>query len=325
MADVDDLLGTVEGEPLSLRYAERSVTYLWGAYWSGKYDALTGLIPQALTGLRCTLHAADPAERPRAAEYVAQGYELAGSTLTHLRQPDAAFIAIRRAVDLAGESDDPLLAAVLKGSVAWQLMVGGRFDDAERVATRTAQDIEPSGEVGMPHLSAYGSLLVSAATAAGRANRITEAQEGSASPVRSLGGSVPTGPTTRGPSAPPRSPCRPVDVGVVTEDYPAALHAARAMPPDPGLPLAARCRHLADRAYAHSKLGQQDQALTLLLTAERMSPDWIRHQTLVRSITATCWRPERPARHHWGPRPADRRPPRLIGHRVGRGVLPRQS
>jgi hypothetical protein len=41
----------------------------------------------------------------------------------------------------------------------------------------------------------------------------------------------------------------------------------------------------ADRAYAHSKLGRQDKALTLLLTAERMSPDWIRHQTQVRSIT----------------------------------------
>lgn len=30
VADVADLLGDVEGEPLSLRDAERSVTYLWG-------------------------------------------------------------------------------------------------------------------------------------------------------------------------------------------------------------------------------------------------------------------------------------------------------
>lgn len=33
VADVGDLLGDVEGEPLSLREAERSVTYLWGMYW----------------------------------------------------------------------------------------------------------------------------------------------------------------------------------------------------------------------------------------------------------------------------------------------------
>ena len=55
VADVADLLDDVEGEPLSLPDAQRSVSYLWGAYWVGKYDQLTGLIPQALTGLapRC--------------------------------------------------------------------------------------------------------------------------------------------------------------------------------------------------------------------------------------------------------------------------------
>ncbi|MCA1675710.1 MAG: helix-turn-helix domain-containing protein, partial [Actinobacteria bacterium] len=225
VANVDDLLGTVEGEPLSLRDAERSVTYLWGTYWSGRYDALTGLIPQALTGLRCTLHAADPAERPRATEYLAQGYEVAGSTLTHLHQLDAAFIAIRRAVDLAGESDDPLLAAILKGSVAWQLMVGGRFDEAERVATRTAEDIEPGGEVEVAQLSAYGSLLVSAATAAGRANRSPEAYEllgESGAVARRLGADRTDYQRPFGPS---QVTMQTVDVGVVTEDYPAALDA----------------------------------------------------------------------------------------------------
>jgi len=34
VADVADLLGEVEGEPLSLRDAQRSVSYLWGAYWA---------------------------------------------------------------------------------------------------------------------------------------------------------------------------------------------------------------------------------------------------------------------------------------------------
>jgi transcriptional regulator with XRE-family HTH domain len=38
VADVTDLLGDVDGEPLSPRDAERSVTYLWGTYWSGKWD-----------------------------------------------------------------------------------------------------------------------------------------------------------------------------------------------------------------------------------------------------------------------------------------------
>jgi hypothetical protein len=73
------------------------------------------------------------------------------------------------------------------------------------------------------------------------------------------------------------------DVSVVGEDYPAALDVSSRMSANPGLPLASRCRHLIDRACAHANLGQEEQALALL-TAERMSPDWIRHQTLARSV-----------------------------------------
>ena len=67
-------------------------------------------------------------------------------------------------------------------------------------------------------------------------------------------------------------------------DYPAALDAATRMPANPGLPVVAHCRHLADRACAHVNLGHEEEALALLLTAEGMSPDWIRHQTLARSV-----------------------------------------
>jgi transcriptional regulator with XRE-family HTH domain len=293
VAAVDDLLGDYEGEPLSLFDAERSLTYLWGTYWSGRYDALTGLIPQALTGLRAGLHAAGSAQRPRAAECLARGYWVAGSTLAQLRQSDAAFMAVRRAVDLAEQSDDPLLAVTVKGSVSWQLMVGGRFDEAQRVAVRTAQDIEPDGDVARAQLSAYGSLLVTAATAAARANRVGTARDllaTSGQVAQRLGADRTDYETPFGPS---QVAMQTVDVGVVTEDYPAALDAVAQMPANPGLPLAARCRHLADRAYAHSKLGQQQQALNLLLAAEGMGPDWIRHQTLVRSITRDLLAAER--------------------------------
>jgi transcriptional regulator with XRE-family HTH domain len=282
--DVTDLLGDVDGEPLSLRDAQRSVTYLWGAYWSGKYDQLTGLIPQALTGLRATLHAADAATRAQAAEQLASGYGVAASTLTHLHQPAAAFIAVRRAVDLAASGDDALLVASLKGYLSWQLMVDGRFVEAERVAIRTAEGIEPHGDVPVQALSAYGSLLITAATAAARDGRRTVAGdllESAGDVAQRVGCDRMDYETPFGPS---QVTMQMVDVRVVTEDYPAALDAASRMPGEPGLPLAARCRHLIDRACAHANLGQEEQSLALLLTAERMSPDWIRHQTLARAV-----------------------------------------
>lgn len=285
VADVADLLGDVEGEPWSLRDAQRTVTYLWGAYWGGKYDQLVRLIPQALIGLRATVHAAAPAIRPAAATQLAWGYWVAASTLTQLLELDAAFIAIRRAVDLAECAEDPLLVAAAKGSVSWQLMVSGRFEEAERVAVRTAQSIEPHGEAPQPHLVSYGSLLITAATAAARDSRRDAAGDllGSASEVAHRVGADRVDYET--PFGPSQVTMQTVDVCVVTEDYSAALDTASRMPNTPGLPLAARCRHLTDRACAHANLGHEEQALTLLLTAEKMAPDWIRHQRLARAVT----------------------------------------
>ncbi len=284
VADVTDLLGDVEGEPLSLRDAERSVTYLWGAYWSGKWDQLPGLIPQALIGLRATLHAADPATRPKVAEQLARAYLVAASTLTHLREPDAGFMAARCALDLVAGGDDRLLAAVLKGSVSWQLLKRGQFLDAERVAARAAESIEPHGDVPAQALSVYGSLLVQVANAAARNRRSAIAGDFLES-AREVAQRVATDRMDYEiPFGPSLVTMQTVDVGVVTEDYPAALDTASRMPANPGLPLVSHCRHLIDRSCAHVNLGQEEQALALLLTAEGMSPDWICHQTLARSV-----------------------------------------
>jgi transcriptional regulator with XRE-family HTH domain len=293
VTDLTDLLGDVEGEPLSLRDAKRSVTYLWGAYWSGKHEYLIGLIPQTLTGLSATLHAAEGATRPKAAANLAGGYWVAASILTHLRYPDAAFMALRHAVDLAISSDDALLAAALKSSVSWQLLEGGRFAEAERLAVRTAENMEPCGDTPLADLSVYGTLLIRAATAAARADRSAIAADFLASAgevAQRLGCNRIDYEQPFGPS---QITMQTVDVNVVTKNYSAALDAASQMPPDHGLPLVAHCRHLTDRACAHANLGQQEQALALLLTIEGMSPDWIRHQTLARAVVQDLLTAER--------------------------------
>jgi hypothetical protein len=71
---------------------------------------------------------------------------------------------------------------------------------------------------------------------------------------------VPWASRTKLPFGPSQVIMQTVDVGVVTENYPAALDAAARMPTNPGLPLAARCRHLTDRACVHANLGQEEQA-----------------------------------------------------------------
>jgi transcriptional regulator with XRE-family HTH domain len=293
VADITDLLGDVEGEASSLRDAQRSVTYLWGAYWSGRHERLIGLIPQALRGLSATLHAADAATHPQVAATLAGGYWVAASMLAHLHYPDAAFMALRRAVDLAIRSDDALLATALKGSVSWQLVECGRFAESERLAVRTAESVEPRGDAPMRDLSVYGTLLVTAAIAAARDDRGAIAADFLASAgevAQRLGCDRIEYEQPFGPSL---VIMQTVDVNVVTKNYSAALHAAAQMPPDHGLPLVAHCRHLTDRACAHANLGQAEEAIALLLTVERMSPDWIRYQSFPRAVVQDLLTAER--------------------------------
>lgn len=286
VADVADLIGSDQaGDVLSAREAERSLTYLWGMYWAGRYDQLTTLLPGALTSLRATYTAATLSDRARAAEWLARGHWVAGCTLVHLRQSDAAFMAVRHAIACADETSDPLLAATLRGSLSWQLLVSGRHNESEALAVRTAESIEPRGESTLPALSAHGSLVVTASTAAARAQATGRAQElvSAAGEVADrLGEDRDDYHTAFGPS---QLVMQTVDVAVQTGEHTAALHAARAMPREgAALPLASRARHLVDRAVAHSRLGQHDQAATLCLTAEGLAPDWARHQALIKGV-----------------------------------------
>lgn len=285
LTPVDDLLGEViDEQTATLTEARRTVDYAWASYWAGQYDQIASVLPAALPQLRATAHAAQAIERPAAYELLARAYWVTGCTLVHLGQTDPAWHSIRLALDSAEKSNDSLLSATLRGSVSWQLLVQGRYEESHRIAVRAASEIEPTGDVELPHLSAYGSLILTAATAAGRGQRVSEANHlvaQSNEVAARMGVDRHDYETYFGPS---QVIMQTVDVGVVTEDYTAALDAAYKMPRDNALPLASRCRHLADQAMAHARLGHGEKALDALLAAESAGPDWMRHQTLPRRI-----------------------------------------
>lgn len=180
--------------------------------------------------------------------------------MVHLGASDASWLAIRHALAAADRGADELLAAVLRGSVSWQLLVQGRFDEACRVARRAAAAIEPAavGAASLAHRSVYGSLLLGAATATGRDGHVVEARAllQEAATVAALNGGVDRT-DYESPFGRAQVVMQTVDVHVVTEHYDLAVTAARDMPRDAALPLAARARHLTDTAMAHTHLGDR--------------------------------------------------------------------
>ncbi|MBF6193535.1 helix-turn-helix transcriptional regulator [Nocardia sp. CDC186] len=288
LTPVDDLLGeTREEEAVSLDDGRRAVEYAWGAYWSGRYELLTSILPPGLTQLRATVHAARNGSVAPANELLARMYWVTGCTLVHLGQTDPAFLAIRQALNAAELGDDPLLLATIRGSVAWQLLVQGRYDESRGVALNAAATLEPSGDVTPTHLSAYGSLVLQGATAAGRAQDVHDAlslvQAASEVALR-IGTDRQDYETYFGPS---QVVMQTVDVNVSSERYPEALAAAKEMPANGSLPQTSRARHLADTAVALTRTGRHQHALDALLTAERVGgADWLKYQTLPRHIVS---------------------------------------
>ncbi|WP_159923265.1 MULTISPECIES: helix-turn-helix domain-containing protein [Nocardia] len=288
LTPVDDLLGETEEEAaVSLDDGRRAVDYAWGAYWSGRYELLTSILPPGLTQLRATVHAARNGSVAPANELLARMYWVTGCTLVHLGQTDPAFLAIRQALSAAELGNDPLLLATIRGSVAWQLLVQGRYDESRGVALNAAATLEPSGEVTPTHLSAYGSLVLQGATAAGRAQDVHEALslvEAASEVAVRIGQDRQDYETYFGPS---QVVMQTVDVNVSSERYPEALAAAKDMPANGSLPQASRARHLADTAVALTRTGRHQRALDALLTAERVGgADWLKYQTLPRHIVS---------------------------------------
>ena len=279
LTSVDDLIDgeDPEIEPLSVDEARRTLTYGWGSYWAGRYDQLGQLLPTAIGRARATLRAVPTAQRAEAADLAAQVLQLAACTLVQLGYVDVAHLALREALGHARAGADPLRVEALCGTMAWLLLVEGRFLESGRVAATAAAAIAPNAAAPLPAWSLYGSLLLSGATATGRdgnrAGALTLVDEAAAAAART--GNRNDYETAFGPD---QVRMQRVDVETVTEHYGAALTAGRDMPRDAALPLAARARHLSDIALAQTRLRHDVAALDTVEAMAAMAPAWISYQ-----------------------------------------------
>jgi transcriptional regulator with XRE-family HTH domain len=281
---IDHLIGDEPSiEPLTLAEARRQVSYGWGAYWSGQLEQLGGLLPGLITRTLAMVRDVPEGDRAEAHDVAANLYQLTVYALVQLGHPDIAHLAVRDGLRLAEAGSDALRAAVLRCTLSWLLLTQGRYVESHRLATATAAGVAPSGASPVAAWSVYGSLLLTGATAYGRAGDrpaarvlLDEAREAAAQ----------TGNRNDYESAfgPDMLLMQTVDVELVTENYVDALTAATGMRPDVALPVAARARHLSDVAMAHTRLGHVRPAFEALKAMSVLAPSWMRHQSMPTEI-----------------------------------------
>src|SRR5438067_6768014 len=279
LTSVDDLAGFDgdAGEVVSLADAERTVTYLWGARWSGRYELLSSAMANAIGQLRATYQEASASDKHRAAHLLARTYSLAGVLLVTVSQTDLAFIENREALKVAKNGDNELVFATLHMSLATQLKAQGRHDEATGLCLKAAERISPRGDVPDSHLAAYGLLVVTAAMSAARksdngfyADVLAESGE----VARRIGYERDDHDTTFGPV---KVSMIATTLAVERQDYAETLRVASRISGESDLPTASRVALLSNVALAHLRSGKYQRFLDTLLFVESVSFECVKY------------------------------------------------
>lgn len=258
-----------------------SVRDATGLYWAGSYTELSGVLPLLLRDGRMVARDTTGPEAEKVWGQLALAYQLAASLATQAGHTSWAFEAVSKQLAAAERASDPLMSGMGVSTLSWVLLRQGRWEQAQSVAERKADALEPQFRKSTPaHLAVYGNLLIAAATPAARRNQHDEAAE--------LLNLAETAATRSGPVRAYGSAFSVTDVR--TQAVNVAL-AGEGRPAE-ALALAARvdlssitrpvhaASHRVDVAHAQYATGDCDGALATLLEVEEAQPEWIRYQTL---------------------------------------------
>ncbi len=285
-------------QPPTLEALHRDVGEVFAAYQDSRYGYVTGRVPLVLAD---ALHAAAAAEGDdvlrRTQGLLALAYQAAVAVLTKLGDTDLAWIAAERGLAAAQRADNPVVIGSLFRSVAYALHATGRFQAGVQLTEATAGLLQPylGSRVDDGLLSVYGTLFLTGAVAASRADDrqsatafLNEAQES----ADRLGRDANAMWTAFGPTnVAIHRMAAAMELGDVQVALDLASHIDATL-----LPIERRVRHALETARAYTARNRRDDALAVLLAAEQLAPEQIRHHAISRQLVLS-W-----LRHHHGPR-----------------------
>ncbi|MGW5251280.1 helix-turn-helix domain-containing protein, partial [Streptomyces sp. NPDC004129] len=162
----------LEGPPDEQAWTD-SVRDATALYWRGDYSRLSGTLPLLLRDGRAVARET-PTERVWG--QLALAYQLAACLATQAGHPDWAYTAVEKQLAAAARASDPLMEGMGVSTLSWVLLRQGRWEQAQDIAERKADALEPSFRKSTPNqLAVYGNLLVAAATPAARRDRHDDA------------------------------------------------------------------------------------------------------------------------------------------------------
>lgn len=264
-------------------------------YWTGAYSKLAGRLPLLLREGQAVAREARGQDLERVWQQLALAYQLAASLATQAGHTSWAFMAVEKQLAAAQRASDPLMEGMGVSTLSWVLLRQGRWEQAQRVAERKADALEPSfRKATKSQLTVYGNLLLAAATPAARRGQRDEAK---AMLSTAEAAAVRTGPTRLYGTAFGVPDVRTQQVNVaLAGDEPEpdeALQVAGRVDLDAITRPIHRASHRLDVAQAQYQRSDYGGALETLLEVEESQPEWIRYQMLAAATVRDMLEAER--------------------------------
>lgn len=284
-------------EPPDLAVLERDVLAT-GRLWQSEqncYSIVVPLLPGLLAEGRLAADTATGDDVRRAYRVLSLLYQMTQEVMARLGEPDLSWIAAHHSVLAAEEAEDRLLAAAGAWRVCHAVLRVDDLDEVHNTATSAVTDLRRAfPEAGPEQLSVDGALHLVAAVATARAGDGKEALallDRARSSARRLGHDRNDFWMTFGPT---NVAIHDVAIALEQGDPTRALRHAVAVDPS-GLPsLERQSSHHVHLAHAHSLRREDDQAVRALLVAERLNPEGLRYNMLVRELVRSLLHRRRP-------------------------------
>ncbi|MFD5423742.1 helix-turn-helix domain-containing protein [Streptomyces sp. NPDC127069] len=279
------LLGCAsDDEPLPLQGLRTDVAEVLDAYQASRYGFATRRLPLVLADAHAASRAGSGREGEETHALLALAYHGAAMVLGKVGESELAWIAADRGLAAAQHSGRSEVTGSLFRAVTHCLLANGRFGAAIQLVHDAAGVMQPGlGNASSEYLSVYGALFLTGAMAAARAEDRAMAQaflQEADKTAQRLGADANHMWTAFGPT------------NVAIHRVAAAgelgdIQIAADLGPQidtTGMPVERRVRHGIEVARALSARNRTDESLAVLLEAEQIAPEQVRHHYLSREL-----------------------------------------
>ncbi|MPZ00458.1 MAG: helix-turn-helix domain-containing protein [Actinophytocola sp.] len=272
-----------DDETVSLDNLTLAAHRAWRAYVGGRHAGLLHALPAVLVDARRVVHTTVDEERAVAYRVLSTAYRLGAGLAGRLGLDDLAWTSAERALTAARQCDSPEIEeAISLRYLAWTLVRQGRAEDAERVAVRAAEKIQPGIFDRDPtRAGVFGNLMFNAASAALTSGHPSRADDLLAEADAAAARSKEDTASEAAIFGPRVAALQRIDSIARTDDPAKALCAAERLPVARGtVPAFWEAGHRLRLAAAALAVRRDGQALAFLADARDLAPDWARCQPL---------------------------------------------